>query len=153
MDKLITPEVREACAGDFLVAEDFLDTPMKLRVVALELKKDEVESSAGKMMDKVIFYFENSKGEEKEIGVLSFDGLARQMIAADPQIGDIVQLETIQTGGKYLTWKVDIVTKAKAGTKAPARKGKPVKKEEPADKDFADDDDKDEKIKLEDIPF
>lgn len=137
----MTKEIKEATIGEYIVAEDLLNTPIKLRIMTVKFLKDEIESpSTGKMLDKVVFTFENGKGESKEIGVLAFDGLVRQMNAVDPDIGDVLQLETIQVGNaKYLTWKVDIV----------ADTMKKVKKQE---KDVAEDD-SDEKIKIEDIPF
>lgn len=110
--KVITKEIRDATIGEFIQAEDVLNSPIKLRIIGSELKKDEVEANSGKMMDKVIFYFENNKKEEKQIGVLSFDCLVRQMNTLDPDIGDILQLETIEVkGSKYLVWKVEIAQK------------------------------------------
>lgn len=111
--KAMTKEIKEATIGEYIQADDVLNSPIKLRLTAVELKKEEVESNSGKLMDKIVFYFENNKGESKEIGVLSFDSLVRQMNALDPDIGDVLQLETFQIGNaKYLNWKVEIIKKA-----------------------------------------
>lgn len=148
----MTPEIKEATIGEFITAEDLLNSPMKLRLTAVELKKDEVESKAGKPMDKVIFYFVNEKKQDKEIGVLAFDSLVRQMNALDPDIGDVLQLETIDVeGSRYLVWKVDIVKKY--GKDIPAKK---IEKKEEVPEDTTGPVDKggdEEEIKLSDIPF
>ena len=148
----MTPEIKEATIGEYIQAEDLLNSPMKLRLTAVELKKDEIESKDGKLMDKVIFYFVNDKKQDKEIGVLAFDSLVRQMNAVDPSIGDILQLETIQVGNaRYLTWKVDIVKKYKGDL--PAKK---IEEKEDVPEDTTGPVDKgsdEEEIKLSDIPF
>ena len=165
MAKAMTPEIKEAAIGNFIMAEDLLDSPIKLRLTATELQKDKVENkSTGDLMDKIIFYFIDNKGQEKEIGVLAFDGLVRQMNAVDPNIGDVLQLETISVEGvKYPVWKVDIVEAYKGD--APAKKIKKKEKEDGFEDEGAEvnipknttgpvnKDSKDEEIKLEDIPF
>ena len=70
MAKAMTKEIREATVGDTIYAEDLLTMPIKLRLTAVEFLKDEVVNPAnGENMDKVVFHFENGKGEKKEIGV------------------------------------------------------------------------------------
>ena len=157
MTKIMSAEIKEASVGEFIVAEDLLSSPIKLKIVGSELKRDSViAKESGKAMDKIIFFFENNKGEGKEIGVLSFDSLVRAMNAVDPDVGDILQLETMEVvGARYLVWKVELVKKGDGKTlakkvatgevkadKLPAETTGPVKK-----------DDSEEEIKIEDIPF
>lgn len=157
MAKAMTQEIKEATIGEYIMAEDLLNSPIKLRLTAVELKKDEVESTSGKLMDKVIFYFENNKGESKEIGVLSFDGLVRRMNVLDPDIGDIIQLETFQLGNaKYPNWKVEIVRKAtkeesdkiENDTEESEKENIPEKTKGAVNKNSDE-----EEIKISDIPF
>ena len=159
MVKVMSKEIKEASIGEFIVAEDLLNSPVKLRIVGSELQKDAIETNNGKLMDKVIFYFEDGEGTKKSIGVFSFDSLVRQMNAADPNIGDILQLETINiTGSKYLVWKVKVVRKS---TSAPEEKrqqkrdtGEVTEEDLPAKTEGQVDKNEDEEeIKIEDIPF
>ena len=131
----MTEEIKEASIGEYIQAEDLLNSPIKLRIVGSELQKDKVEANSGKMMDKIIFFLEDNKGNSREIGVLSFDSLVRQMNTADPNIGDILQLETIEvTGSKYLIWKVEVVKKATGDIPAKKIEAGEVEKEKlPAD--------------------
>ena len=131
----MTEEIKEASIGEYIMAEDLLNSPIKLRIVGSELQKDKVEANSGKMMDKIIFFLEDNKGNSREIGVLSFDSLVRQMNTADPNIGDILQLETIEvTGSKYLIWKVEVVKKATGDIPAKKIEAGEVEKEKlPAD--------------------
>ena len=154
----MSPEIKESSIGDFIVAEDLLNLPMRLKVVGSELKKDDViAKESGKTMDKVIFFFEDNKGNPKEIGVLSFDSLVRQMNHVDPDVGDILQLETVEVAGaRYLVWKVEIVKKGDG--KTPAKKvnaGEVVEKDLPEKTtgQVKKDDDSEEEIKISDIPF
>ena len=158
MAKVITPDVKEAIVGEYIEDKDLLDRPIKLRIVASELEI--FTSNEGKEMKRVIFHFEDNKGEQKQISSLSFAGLARQMDAVDPDIGDILQLETIEVKGeKYLVWKVDIVKPI--GKDVPAKNiEKKAKEEDGFEEDIPKDttgpvkkDSDDEEIKLEDIPF
>ena len=154
MTKIMTDEIKEATIGDFIEAKDLLNLPVRLKVVGSELKKDEITAKeSGKKMDKIIFFFEDNKGNPKEIGVLSFDSLVRQMTAVDPDIGDILQLETINvTSEKYLVWKVELIKRGDG--KVPA---KPIPEEENIPEDTTGpvkkDDDSEEEITLDDVPF
>lgn len=153
----MTKEIKEATIGEYIQADDVLNSPIKLRLTAVELKKEEIESNSGKLMDKVVFYFENNKGESKEIGVLSFDSLVRQMNAIDPDIGDVLQLETFMVGNsKYPNWKVEIVKKI--GKDIPAKKiekdsGEVAEEDLPAKTSGPVKNDDEEEIKISDIPF
>ena len=152
----MTPEIKEATIGEYIIAEDLLNSPIKLRLTAVELKKDEVESQTGKLMDKVIFYFVNNKKQDKEIGVLAFDNLVRQMNALDPDIGDVLQLETLQIRkAKYLAWKVEIVKKSDGQTPAKEVETGEVEKEKlpPITEGAVNKNSDEEEIKIEDIPF
>lgn len=135
MTKIMTDEIKEASIGNFIVAEDLLNSPIKLRIVGSELKKDDVTAQSGKIMDKVVFFFEDNKGNTKEISDLSFGSLVKAMNAADPDVGDVLQLETVHPeGAKYPTWKIEIVRK---GTEnIPAKKvdtGEVVKEKLPTE--------------------
>lgn len=163
-EKIMTPEIKEASIGEFIVAEDLLNSPIKLRVVGSELQKDAIESKGGKLMDKVIFFFEDNNGNSREIGVLSFDSLVRQMNSSDPNIGDILQLETIEVAGsRYLIWKVEVVRKvssSEASKKGPTTGGTSnntgeVKKENLPEKTegAVNKNNEEEEIRIEDIPF
>lgn len=158
MTKIMTPEIKKASLGEYIQAEDVLNSPVKLRITGSELKKNEIETNDGKLMDKVIFYFEDGEGTKKSIGVFSFDSLVRQMNAADPDIGDILQLETIEVAGsKYLVWKVKVVKKS---TSAPEEKrqqkrdtGEVTEEDLPAKTEGSVEENDEEEIKIEDIPF
>lgn len=152
----MTSEIKEATIGEYIMAKDLLNSPIKLRLTAVELKKDEIESREGKLMDKVIFYFVNDKKQDKEIGVLAFDSLVRQMNALDPDIGDVLQLETLQAGSaKYLTWKVDVVRKVTEAesAKIAQNKGEVAKKDLPKKTEGQVNENDEDEIKIEDIPF
>ena len=132
MTKIMTDEIKEASIGNFIVAEDLLNSPIKLRIVGSELKKDDVTAQSGKIMDKVVFFFEDNKGNTKEISDLSFGSLVKAMNAANPDVGDVLQLETVRPeGAKYPTWKIEIVRKGDGKTPA---KPIPEQKEDSAPK-------------------
>lgn len=157
MTKIITDKIREASSGGIYQAEDFLNKPMKLRIIGTDTEKFESQKD-GKEYTKIHFHFENNIGEEVKISVLAFDSLVREMVKADPDDRDVLELSTaVYEGLKYPVWTVKVISKSegKRGAATPrtskkAEQTKVVSKINPHPPEKEEDD---EEIKIEDIPF